>query len=144
MEKAAIRQMNEHFSQNSLHAPLQSACTANHSMETALPKVTNDILMALDKRHCVCLVLLDLSAAFDTIDHDVFLQRLETEYAITGEVVTWMRSYLRNREQNISVNNTLSKKNSTRFWFPSRFMHWSIWVQLVHQAPDIYSKETQC
>ena len=46
--------------------------------------------MALDKRHCLFLVLLDLSAAFDTIDHDMFLQRLATEYAIMGEVVTWM------------------------------------------------------
>ena len=60
------------------------AYTANHSTETALLKVTNDIFMALDKRHCVFLVLLDLSAAFDTIDHDMFLQRLATEYAIIG------------------------------------------------------------
>ena len=101
-----------------MHEPLQSAYTANHSTETALLKVTNDIFMALDKRHCVFLVLLDLSAAFDTIDHDMFLQRLATEYAITGEVVTWMRSYLVNREQNISINNTLSDKITLDFGFP--------------------------
>ena len=74
--------------------------------------------MALDKRHCVFLVLLDLSAAFDTIDHDMFLKRLATEYAIMGEVVTWMRSYLVNREQNISINNTLSVKLTLEFGFP--------------------------
>ena len=55
--------------------------------------------MALDKCHCVFPALLDLSADFHTIDH-VFLQRLETEYAII-EVVTWMRSYHMNREQNV-------------------------------------------
>ena len=72
-----------------MHEPLQSAYTTNHSTETALLKVTNDILKRhIHKRHCVFLVLLDLSAVFDTIDHDVFLQRLGTEYALTGEVVT--------------------------------------------------------
>ena len=50
--------------------------------------------------------------------HDMFLQRLATEYAITGEVVTWMRSYLVNREQNISINNTLSDKITLDFGFP--------------------------
>ena len=118
IEKAAIKQINEHLTENNLHEPLQSAYTTNHSTETALLKVTNDIFMALDKRHCVFLVLLDLSAAFDTIDHDMFLQRLATEYAITGEVVTWMRSYLVNREQNISINNTLSDKITLDFGFP--------------------------
>ena len=47
-----------------------------------------------------------------------FLQRLATEYAVTGEVVTWMRSYLVNREQNISINNTLSDKITLDFGFP--------------------------
>ena len=74
--------------------------------------------MPLDKRHCIFLVLLDLSAAFETIDHDVFLQWLGTEYAITGEAVTWLRSYLVNREQNISINNTLSDKITLDFGFP--------------------------
>ena len=53
IEKAAIKQINEHLTENNLHEPLQSAYTTNHSTETALLKVTNDIFMALDKRHCV-------------------------------------------------------------------------------------------
>ena len=65
--------------------------------------------------------LLDLSAAFDTIDHDVFLQRHETEYAMTYEVITWMQSNLVSREQNISVNNTLSDKIALDFGFPQGF-----------------------
>ena len=120
IEKAWIKQINEHLTENNVHEPraLQYAYTANYSTETMLLKVTNDIFMALDKSHCVFLVLLDLSAAFDTIDHDMFLQRLAMEYAITGEVVTWMRSYLVNREQNISINNTLSDKITLDFGFP--------------------------
>ena len=77
--------MSEHLTENGLHEPLQSAYTANHSTETTLLKVTNDICIALDKRHCVFLVLLDLSAAFDTIDidHDMFLQRLATDAIVS-------------------------------------------------------------
>ena len=66
-------------------------------METALLKISNDILLALDKRQCVYLVLLDLSAAFDTIDHTVFLSRLEKENGVTADALGWMSSYLSGR-----------------------------------------------
>ena len=92
IEKVAIDQINIHLSKYHLHEPLQSAYTPNHSTETAVVKVTNDILRALDCRQCVYLVLLDLSAAFDTIDHKVFLRRLQQDYAITGGVADWMES----------------------------------------------------
>ena len=58
IEKAAIQQMNDHITTNSLHEPLQSAYTANHSTETALLKVSDDILGALVKGKCFYLVLL--------------------------------------------------------------------------------------
>ena len=76
IEKVAIDQMDRHSFQSNLHEPLKSAYTPNHSTETAVVKVTNDILRALDCRQGVYLVLLDLSAAFDTIDHKVFLRHL--------------------------------------------------------------------
>ena len=76
IEHVVIEEIENHLSTYQLHEPLQSAYTHNHSTETALVKVTNDILCALDNRQCVYLVLLDLSAAFDTIDHKVFLRRI--------------------------------------------------------------------
>ena len=118
IEKIAIQQMDKHLVEHNLHEPLQSAYTANHSTETALLKVTNDILLSLDKRQCVFLVLLDLSAAFDTIDHDVFLARLSEEYGITGEVREWMKSYLTERHQVISINSSTSDKILLDFGFP--------------------------
>ena len=81
-------------------------------------KVTDDILRALDKRQCVYLVLLDLSAAFDTIDHDVFLDRLKQDYGVTGTVLSWMESYLVGRNQRISINGTISEKIVLDFGFP--------------------------
>ena len=118
IEKIAIDQINIHLSQYHLHEPLQSAYTPNHSTETAVVKVTNDILRALDCRQCVYLVLLDLSAAFDTIDHRVFLRRLREDYAITGGVAGWMESYLSNRSQAIDIKGTSSDKLKLEYGFP--------------------------
>ena len=63
-----------------LYPSLQSACRKNHSTETALLKVTNDILMEMNSQHAVLLVLLDLSAAFDTVVDSVLLRRLQTSF----------------------------------------------------------------
>jgi len=118
IEKVAVKQVEKHLSKYSLHEPLQSAYKLNHSVETALLKVSNDILMALDKRQCVYLVLLDLSAAFDTIDHSVFLSRLEEDNAITGNALKWMESYLHNRSQNICINERKSNNIHLDYGFP--------------------------
>ena len=68
------------------------------------------LLCALDRCQCVYLVLLDLSAAFDTIDHKMFLWRLQRDYAITGGVTDWMESYLSERSQSINIKSISSDK----------------------------------
>ena len=118
IEKVAIDQIDTHLSKYNLHEPLQSAYTPKHSTETAMVKVTNDILRALDCRQCVYLVLLDLSAAFDTIDHQVFLSRLQEDYGVTGGVTDWMESYLTNRFQSVDINGTSSDKIKLEYGFP--------------------------
>ena len=67
-----------YLEQNHLDEPLQSAYKKFHSSETALIRVQNDMLCAIDKRCCVVLLLLDLIAAFDTVDHNILLQRLHS------------------------------------------------------------------
>ena len=118
IESVAIEQIDDHLSAFGLHEPLQSAYTPHHSTETAVIKVTNDILCALDHKQCVYLVLLDLSAAFDTIDHNVFLSRLQEDYGVIGDVTDWMASYLFDRHQTVDINNTLSDKISLQYGFP--------------------------
>ena len=71
--------------------PLQSAYRDEHSTETALIKVQNGILSALDAGSSAILLMLDLSAAFDTIDHDIRLSRLCNVYGITGDALDWFR-----------------------------------------------------
>ena len=79
-----------------------------HSTETALLKVKNDILMSMDEQHVTLLVLLDLSAAFDTIHHDKLIGRLESDLGITDNALAWFKSYLSDRFQRVSVNGSLS------------------------------------
>ena len=82
---------------------LQSAYKANNSIETALLKVREDILQAFDHREVTCLVLLDLSAAFDTVDHQLLLNRLKHRFGVVGKAYDWIKSYLSDRTQQVVV-----------------------------------------
>ncbi|CAB4035181.1 Hypothetical predicted protein, partial [Paramuricea clavata] len=85
IEKAAAGQLLEHLANNNLEEPFQSAYKRFHSVETALLKVQNDILVAIDNHKCVVLLLLDMSAAFDTVDHEILLQRMFKRFGIDGQ-----------------------------------------------------------
>ena len=104
IEKVVAVRLQKYLEANQLNEPLQSAYKPFHSYETALVRVQNDILVAIDKRHCVMLLLLDLSAAFDTVDHDILLTRLHSKYSISGIALEWFRSSLTNRSHLICVN----------------------------------------
>ena len=99
--------LNQHLTKNGLHEVLQSAYKQNHSAETALLKVQNDLLMAIDTYGDAVLILLDLSAAFDTIDHTILLQRLH-ELGIRDAALDWFKSYLSQRRQSVLINGTRS------------------------------------
>ena len=74
----------------------------HHSTETVLLKVKNDILMNMDMGHVTLLVLLDLSAAFDTADDDIHIHRLQSLLGLCGSALQWFRSYLRGRLQQVT------------------------------------------
>ena len=76
--------LKSHLETNQLSESLQSAYRAQHSTETALLKVMNDVLTDFDSGKISLLNLLDLSAAFDTIDHRILLQRLEITFGVSG------------------------------------------------------------
>ena len=77
VEKAVLGQLLPYLHQNNIMDKFQSGFRAGHSTESALLRVTNDLLLHLDDRKCAALMLLDLSAAFDTIDHDILKDRLQ-------------------------------------------------------------------
>ena len=71
-------------------------------------RVCNDVLRSMDQQKVTILVLLDLSAAFDTVDHNIQLHRLHTRFGISGTAFDWFKDYLSNRRQRVSVNGSLS------------------------------------
>ena len=81
----------------------QSADKNRHSIETALLKVTNDIALALDENKAAFLTMLDLSAAFDIIDHDILIHWLEHGFGIEGTALKWFSSYISGRKFRASV-----------------------------------------
>ena len=79
-----------------------------HSIETALVKVHNNIVSVIDNQCYVILLLLDLSAAFDTVDHMILLSRLSSRFGINSKALSWFQSYLKSPEQVVSVKGTSS------------------------------------
>ena len=87
VEKVVAKILLAHIQQNQLCSRFQSSYRAYDSTETALLRVHNDISSALHKKCMVVLVLLDFSAAFDTIDHNILLSRLQSHFEITGNAL---------------------------------------------------------
>ena len=112
--------------------PLQSAYRDNHSTETALITVQNDILSTLDAGSSAILLMLDLSAALDTIDNDILLSRLCNVYGITSDALDWFRSYLTGRIQRV-VRRCI-RRSGAWLWSPTGFCFGSEDLLHVHQA----------
>ena len=97
---------------NGLHQPMRSSYRPGHSSETALVRATNDLLSAVDRRQAIILVLLNLSAAFNTVDHEVLLNRLKFDCSVREIPLQWIRSYLTGRSQETTIND-ISLSNIT-------------------------------
>ena len=107
LERHVSAQIRLHIQCNGIGDPFQSAYRPSHSVETAIVCIQDDVLRSLDARKHVVLILLDLSAAFDTINHDILLTELH-RIGVQGDAHRWIESYLTGRTQCISVNDHLS------------------------------------
>ena len=117
-ERTISYQLTNYFRDNDLEESLQSAYETYHSTETALVKVHNDIVSAIDNQSYVILLLLDLSAAFDTVDHKILLQRLSCRFGIDGKALCRFKSYLENRKQVVNVKGATSCSKDLRCGVP--------------------------
>ena len=102
---------------NHILAKYQSAYRPNHSIETALLRVQNDILKSMDGGKVVALVLLDLSAAFDTVDHCILINVLK-DLGFDGNILKWFVSYLSDREQCVKINDKSSRPSKLIYGVP--------------------------
>ena len=110
--------LQDHLKQNSLFEKFQSGFRSAHSTETALVRVTNDLLMAADSGSPSILVLLDLSAAFDTIDHHILLNRLQHTFGLCDTALTWFTAYLFERTDYVSMAGSRSSTHTVTCGVP--------------------------
>ena len=103
---------------NNLSETFQSAYRAHHSTETALLDVTNCLFGCADEGQVSILTLLNLSAAFDTLDHSILLTRLHDMFGISGKAFEWFSSYLSDRFQSVSVNGRVFLQKKLHYMVP--------------------------
>ena len=102
---------------NEIFEKHQSAYRKCHNTETALVKITNDLLLAADDKKISILALLDLSAAFDTLNHCIMLNRLKS-FGFDHTVLDWFSSYLSDRSQCVKINDIFSNDVILPFGVP--------------------------
>ena len=105
-----FKQLIVFLNNNSILEKFQSGFRANHSTETALVKVVNDLRLTVDAGGVAILVLLDLTAAFDTIDHAILIHCLEHWAGLSATTLNWFRSYLSERTFHVVLGDVSSKK----------------------------------
>ena len=118
IEKVVVKQLNEVISHEGLLNVNQSAYKSSHSTETTLLKIQNDIALSVDSGKAVALTLLDLSAAFDTIDYSLLYDCLHDWFGLDGTVLSWFKSYLSNRKQKIKIGDSFSEAVILPFGVP--------------------------
>ena len=118
IEKVVANHLNSHINCSDTSNVYQSAYRKFHSTETALLRIHNDILSSMDDGRVTALTLLDLSAAFDTIDHTILLRRLGDWFGVSGKALDWFESYLTGRGQRIELGNCLSSRSDLSFGVP--------------------------
>ena len=118
IERHAVDNIARHMTENNLEEPLQSAYRPAHSTESALLEVKCDIMEFFSQRKGVFLALLDLSAAFDTVNHEILLTRLANEIGIQGNVLKWISSYLSGRTTCVHINSMFSEHLNLKYGIP--------------------------
>ncbi len=118
IEKVVHKQLSDHLAANNTQDSDQSGFRPNHSTETALVKVVNDLRINCDNGRVSILVLLDLSAAFDIVDHNILIERLENWVGLSGSALDWFLSYLNGRDFSVSLGNFSSKRFLTSCGLP--------------------------
>ena len=118
LEKTVLNQFTEHCEKARLIPDYQSAYRKGYSCETALLKLVNDILWNMENQKLTAMTAIDLSAAFDTVDHQVLLNVLENKFGIKDQALIWFQSYLQPRSFKVCVNNNYSIPRDISFSVP--------------------------
>ena len=118
IEKLFLTRLQKHVAETGNFNSMQSGFRANHSTETALQSVLNDIYRSIDDKKLTLLVALDISAAFDALEHSILIRRLEHTFGISGLALRWIESYLAGRTQFVKIGDETSERLSCEFGVP--------------------------
>ena len=118
VEKAALKQFIKHCNESSLLPYYQSAYRKNYSCETALVKLFDDILWSMEKQKVNLLVAIDLSAAFNTVDHDILIKVLKMTFNVHGKSLDWFKLYLYPRSCKVNIGESFSNSQDLNFSVP--------------------------
>ena len=108
LERVVSQQIIQYLSKNNILNPNHHAYRSKHNTSTAMIQMVNSWAEALESGEMAGVCLLDMSAAFDIVNHDILLQKM-TLYGFEENIISWLRSYLTNRKQCVSINGSLSK-----------------------------------
>ena len=117
METVVCEQIKTYFSLNNLTTDCQHAYREGHSTATALTQMTDDWLMDIEQKKLVGAVLLDFTAAFDIIDYELLIKKLEC-YGFSQSAILWLKSYLTNRKQKVYFNGSYSDEREVSCGVP--------------------------
>ena len=117
-ERVVHARITDYLSSNNLHVPSQYGYKRHHSCETFLLKLIDDILVTVDRKLGVVVLIIDLSAAFDTVDHNVLLNILQNKFHITGSALSWFKSFLSGRTQSVKIGDSLSSTLTILYGVP--------------------------
>ena len=141
----ALRQLQKHLSDNSLLEMYQSAYRKDHSTETAVLSVLDCLLVKADERLVSLIALLDLSAAFDTLDHSILLKRLEVTFGSQHAALEWFAYYLSDRCQSVIVDGIVSAPSPLVYGVPQGSVLGPVMFTLYSQPlSDVISAPQVC
>ena len=118
VEKCMLKQLLNHCENHDLLPDFQSAYHEHYTKETSLIKISNDILWLMERQHVTAIAILDLSAAFNTVDHEILLQILEQDFGFCGKALHWFQNYLRPQSFIVNINGKYSKPTDLKFSVP--------------------------
>ena len=118
IEKVALSQFIPHLNHTQKFALKNSAYKSGNSTETLLCKINSDIMINMENQKITILVLLDLSAAFDSISQQKLIQILQTRFQTHGNALNWFKSYIFNRTQSVSIQDSFSSPSELKFGVP--------------------------
>ena len=136
VERVVASQLNDHVASNGLENVSQSAYKQGHSTETALLSIKNEVHLALARGEATAVVLLDQSAAFDTIDHGTLIECLSSWFGVGGVVLNWFKSYLCDRYQCIKIGSVLSDAKRLLYGVPQGSVLGADLVLIIHYPPQ--------